>query len=268
VTGDRGRAQDAVHQVFLKLIEDGSLPRVVDAKAYLFASVRNTVLNDAKVRQRNVALDPDLAWFAPPDRDFAGEAKLRRALSGLPDDQREVTILHVWGELTFSQIAEVLAIQILRHRDIVMPLPSCAKRCAQRRTPVPSLDDEQFERYLKQFRPLDPEPLPAKARTQVTPRPSIFVWAGAFASVIFAVALAVHFRAKPTYLPHGANRATVVEKAATWEPLTVRHANALLAESPSVKAALDGVAFHSQSAQLPKGERSALDVLSKEKTKL
>ncbi len=110
VTGDRGRAQDAVHQVFLKLIEDGSLPRVVDAKAYLFASVRNTVLNDAKVRQRNVALDPDLAWFAPPDRDFAGEAKLRRALSGLPDDQREVTILHVWGELTFSQIAEVLAI--------------------------------------------------------------------------------------------------------------------------------------------------------------
>lgn len=55
-----------------------------DAKAYLFASVRNTVLSDAKVRQRNVALDPDLAWFAPPNRDFAGEAKLRRALSGLP----------------------------------------------------------------------------------------------------------------------------------------------------------------------------------------
>ncbi len=110
MAGDRGRAQDAVHQVFLKLMEDRSLRRVADARAYLFASVRNVVLNDAKVRQRNVALDPDLAWFAPPDRDFAGEAKLRRALSSLPDDQREVTILHVWGELTFLQIAEVLAI--------------------------------------------------------------------------------------------------------------------------------------------------------------
>ena len=79
--GDRSRAQDAVQQVFLKLIEDGSLRQVMDRKAYLFASVRNAVLNDAKVRQRNVALDPELAWFAPPGRDFAGEAKLRRALS-------------------------------------------------------------------------------------------------------------------------------------------------------------------------------------------
>jgi RNA polymerase sigma-70 factor (ECF subfamily) len=91
-------------------MEDGSLRPVMDARSYLFASVRNAILNDAKVRQRNVALDPELAWFAPPGRDVAGEAKLRRALSGLPNDQREVTILHVWGELTFSQIAEVLAI--------------------------------------------------------------------------------------------------------------------------------------------------------------
>jgi len=133
---------------------------------------------------------------------------------------------------------------------------------------VPTRDDEQFERYLKQFRPLDPEPLPAKARAGVTRRPSIFVWAGAFASVIVAVALAVHFRANPTPATDGANRATRVEKATTWEPLTVRNANALLAESPSVKAALDGVAFHSQSTPLRKGERSALDVLRKEKTKL
>ena len=110
MAGDRGRAQDAVHQVFLNLIEGGGLRQVADAKAYLFASVRNAVLNDAKVRQRNVTLDPELAWFEPPDRDYAGELNMRRALSGLPDDQRDVTVLHVWGELTFSQIAEVLAI--------------------------------------------------------------------------------------------------------------------------------------------------------------
>ena len=133
---------------------------------------------------------------------------------------------------------------------------------------MPTLDDKQFGRYLKQFRPLDADPLPAKAPARVTWRPSIFVLAGAFASVIVAVALAVHFRAKPSHSPDGANLATAVEKATTWEPLTVRNANALLAESPSVKAALDGVAFHSQSTQLRKGERSVLDVLSKEKTKL
>jgi RNA polymerase sigma-70 factor, ECF subfamily len=108
IAGERSRGQDAVQQVFLKLIEGGGLREMIDARAYLFASVRNAVLNDAKTRQRNIALDPELAWFEPPDRDYASEANLRRALAKLSDEQREVAIMHVWGELTFSQIAEVL----------------------------------------------------------------------------------------------------------------------------------------------------------------
>ena len=108
VTGERGRAQDAVHQVFLKLLEKGSLSQVVDKKAYLFACVRNAALNDSKLRDRNAPLDPDSAWFSPPDRDYAGEQNLRRALEALPSDQRQVMVLHIWGELTFSQISDLL----------------------------------------------------------------------------------------------------------------------------------------------------------------
>jgi len=108
VTGERGRAQDAVHQVFLKLLEKGSLSQVVDKKAYLFACVRNAALNDSKLRDRNAPLDPDSAWFSPPDRDYAGEQNLRRALEALSSDQRQVMVLHIWGELTFSQISDLL----------------------------------------------------------------------------------------------------------------------------------------------------------------
>jgi RNA polymerase sigma factor (sigma-70 family) len=108
LTGERGRAQDAVHQVFLKLIEKGSLSQVVDKKAYLFACVRNAALNEGKLRDRNAPLDPDAAWFSPPDRDYAGEQNLRRALGALPNDQRQVMVLHIWGELTFSQISDLL----------------------------------------------------------------------------------------------------------------------------------------------------------------
>jgi RNA polymerase sigma-70 factor, ECF subfamily len=110
LTGERSRAQDAVHQVFLKLLETGRLHDTLDAKAYLFRCVRNAVLNDRKARQRDIALDPECAWFEPPNRDYAAELNLRRALWGLPEDQREVTTLHIWGELTFAQIAEVLSI--------------------------------------------------------------------------------------------------------------------------------------------------------------
>jgi RNA polymerase sigma-70 factor (ECF subfamily) len=111
IAGEKSRAQDAVHQVFLKMIESRMLARAVDRKAYLFASVRNALLNEAKVRQRNVPLEDQAAWFDPPDRDYAAELSLRRALAALPEDQREVTVLHIWGELTFSQIAEVLEIR-------------------------------------------------------------------------------------------------------------------------------------------------------------
>jgi RNA polymerase sigma-70 factor, ECF subfamily len=109
-TGDRSGAQDAVHQVFLKLLEGGSLGHAIDVKAYLFTCVRNAILNDAKARNRDVPLNHESAWFDPPNRDYAAELNLRRALGTLSDDQRQVTVLHIWGELTFSQIAEVLGV--------------------------------------------------------------------------------------------------------------------------------------------------------------
>ena len=110
ISGDRGRAQDAVHQVFLKLLESAGVDRAIDPKAYLFQGVRNTVFNDLKRQHRQVELHPDSAWFEPPERDHARERTLRRALSELAPDQREVVVLHVWGELTFTQVAEVLGI--------------------------------------------------------------------------------------------------------------------------------------------------------------
>jgi RNA polymerase sigma-70 factor (ECF subfamily) len=110
ITGDRGRAQDAVHQVFLKLLADGVRSQIVDMKAYLFRCVHNAVLNEIKVCQRSVALGDKSAWFIPPERDYAAEVNVRRALFVLPDDQRKVVVLHLWADMTFSQIAEILEI--------------------------------------------------------------------------------------------------------------------------------------------------------------
>ena len=110
ITGDRGRAQDAVHQVFLKLLADRAQRQIVDMKAYLFRCVHNAVLNEIKVCQRSVPLEDEPMWFTPSERDYSAELDLRRALFILPDDQRKVVVLHVWAELTFSQIAEILDI--------------------------------------------------------------------------------------------------------------------------------------------------------------
>ncbi len=106
--GDRSRAQDAVHHVFLKLIEDGTLQRAGNKKAYLFACVRNALLNESRRLQRTVALELDSPWFSAPEQDLAAEKNLRRAIVALPGDQRQIVVLHVWGELTFLEISELL----------------------------------------------------------------------------------------------------------------------------------------------------------------
>jgi DNA-directed RNA polymerase specialized sigma24 family protein len=137
ITGDRARAQDAVHQVFLKMIEKPNLGEIADRKAYLYTCVRNAILNEAKTRQRSVALDEEVGWFEPPHRDYAAELNLRRALYLLPDDQREVVVLHVWESSLSCQLARFCAsAQTLPPRDIDTPFPACVSRCLPRRTPV------------------------------------------------------------------------------------------------------------------------------------
>ena len=110
MTGERSGAQDVVHQVFLRLMDGKTLSGVADKKAYLFSCVRNAVLNQSKLRGRQMPLDTEAVLFDPPEKDFAAERNLREALGSLPDDQRQVVILHLWGELTFAQIGELLHI--------------------------------------------------------------------------------------------------------------------------------------------------------------
>jgi hypothetical protein len=130
---------------------------------------------------------------------------------------------------------------------------------------VPISEDEQFEKYLKGFRPAVPEPLPMAARRK--PRAWIFgAWAAVAAIVILAI-LVVHNHS-------GRSDVTTVENTGNLQrpmveaPLTLRSANKLLADAPSVKAAVDNLAFQSRNVTIPKDKQSVVSVLSKERIKL
>lgn len=111
IVGDRSRAQDVVQQVFLKLM-DRSIERPENWAAYLYSAVRNAARNEIRSNHRSVELDEAQPWFAAEDAtaDFLSERSLRRALWTLPEEQREVAVMHIWGELTFAAIARVLGI--------------------------------------------------------------------------------------------------------------------------------------------------------------
>jgi hypothetical protein len=134
---------------------------------------------------------------------------------------------------------------------------------------VPNLDDEQFEKYLKGFRPLLPDALPVRdfgpppARRV---RPLLFATAGlgAIAAILGIASFHVLNHHSSVQPDHSAS----VENLVPAHPLTLREANALLETAPSYKLAMDELAFPRQSSAVSKQNQSALAVLAKEKMKL
>ena len=133
---------------------------------------------------------------------------------------------------------------------------------------MPIRDDEQFERYLKQFRPVPPEALPAKVQVRAK-RPLLFAaWAAVAAAILAAVMLSLRFYQHPLPVKETVAGGPSVERIVNPQPLTIGSANALLANAPSFKAAVESVAFQPKSRPVSEGRYSALAVLSKEEGKL
>lgn len=130
-------------------------------------------------------------------------------------------------------------------------------------------DDEQFEAYLKRFHPIAPEPVPTLSVGHSSRRsPPLGIWLAAVAAILVIGVVILHVRSSQIVVSNTASDAAVSERHAPSEPLTIRSANAWLATAPSFKAAVDDLAFRSQTSPLPQGKQSAVAVLSKEKIRL
>lgn len=105
---DPSDAEDVVQEVFLRLLRGvatGSL-----SPGYLFRAVRNGALNDIRRRSREVDLDGEVQWLESSSDSSETALALQSALRVLPEEQREVVVMRVWGQLTFDEIAGVMDI--------------------------------------------------------------------------------------------------------------------------------------------------------------
>jgi RNA polymerase sigma-70 factor (ECF subfamily) len=102
--------EDVVQDAFLKLVAHRRPPeRVVP---WLYRVVRNGAISAARSEQRRhrheaVAAARTTAWFAAADSAGLDVEQATAALQTLPLEQRECIVAHLWGGLTFEQIAEV-----------------------------------------------------------------------------------------------------------------------------------------------------------------
>jgi RNA polymerase sigma-70 factor (ECF subfamily) len=106
-------AEDAVHEAIVRLWKNGKSP-TGDPVAYVFAAVRNAAV-DQKRKTGSVSIfdlpEPAQASPAVLEKDER-DRLIADTIEALPADQREAVILHLYGGLTFAQVAEVLDIPL------------------------------------------------------------------------------------------------------------------------------------------------------------
>ncbi len=108
--GRKHAAEDVLQQVFMKLLEQNSIPE--EPRPYLFRAVHNVALNLLRSENKNVELADIEPWFEAPQQDHAARVTLTVELMRIPEEQRQVIVLHVWGGLSFEEIGSVLAIAV------------------------------------------------------------------------------------------------------------------------------------------------------------
>jgi len=100
-------AEDALHQVFERMLR-GDLEIEGSPVPYLYRAVRNVALNQIRNRSREVKLED--SWLDSPSGMEQTGIELQSALQELPEEQREVIVLHMWGGLSFEEAAAALGI--------------------------------------------------------------------------------------------------------------------------------------------------------------
>jgi RNA polymerase sigma-70 factor (ECF subfamily) len=109
--------EDVVQEAFVKLAAQPRPPDRPDS--WLFRAVRNGAINAGIARRRRkrheIAATELSSWFVPgisgsQSSGLIDPEAAQLMLASLPDAQREIIVAHIWGGLTFEQVAELVGL--------------------------------------------------------------------------------------------------------------------------------------------------------------
>ena len=108
LTGDIHQAEDLTQEVFYRaLLHIGRYKEQGQMFTWLCAIGKNLWLSQCRREGRMGQRVPDVSQPGPEEALSAREeqAALRRAVAALPEDYRDVVILHVYGEISLKEIS-------------------------------------------------------------------------------------------------------------------------------------------------------------------
>lgn len=120
ILNDESAAEDVLHDVFVGFVQSLKKFRLTGSlKGYLATCVANRARNVNREKQsRHVGLDQANPASSDSNQPYQvivcneQSQLLNRAMAELPDEQREVIMLHVRSGLKFRQIAKSLGVSI------------------------------------------------------------------------------------------------------------------------------------------------------------
>ncbi len=112
MVGDRSRAGDLLHDVFLRLYRSAPTIREPGAlRIWLFRVARNDVLMAVRQKKEIVGEDADLVWDSETPQTILESREqgelLERALASLKTEYREVLLLREEQGLSYAEIARI-----------------------------------------------------------------------------------------------------------------------------------------------------------------
>jgi len=102
--------EDVLQEVLIELAAHPARPE--NPVAWLYRAVRYRAINAGRAQRRRKHHETEAAKRRPivltpsPDETLSSE-EITAAMSSLPDDEREVVVARLWGELSFREIGEV-----------------------------------------------------------------------------------------------------------------------------------------------------------------
>lgn len=116
--GDRMRAEDAVQETFTAIWRSARTYRRDRGAGgpWLYAVARNAIVDRARSRAESASETPDAVSYEPGPEERAERSyvswRVHRALSGLPQKERDVLELAYYGGLSQNEVAEFLGIPL------------------------------------------------------------------------------------------------------------------------------------------------------------
>ncbi|MCL2488888.1 MAG: RNA polymerase sigma factor [Oscillospiraceae bacterium] len=112
IARDRETAEDILHDLFVKLYQSPPDDTVGNPRAYIYKMARNLAVNSAR-RPAADELSDALADPVPPVSETAADRlDIAEGMRRLAADEAEIVSLHLYGGLTFREIAGIAGIPL------------------------------------------------------------------------------------------------------------------------------------------------------------